>query len=196
MLATAGYDTTALVWDLTGRRGTRGAAEPLSAQALEECWSDLAGEDATRAYRAEQKLAGVPSQTVTYFSKRLKAVPIGDKARLARLIAELDSEQFPARQKARKELQQLGEQAESALREALQGKLSLEARKRVEELLDKVKPLADSPEGLRSLRAMEVLEHIGTSEAREVLQTLANGASQARLTREAKASLERLAKRR
>jgi hypothetical protein len=196
MLATAGYDTTALVWDLTGRRGAHGAAEPLSPQALEECWSDLAGEDAARAYRAEQKLAAAPAQTVASLSKRLKAVPVGDQTRLSRLIAELDSDQFAVRQKARKELQQSGEQAESALREALQGKLSLEARKRIEELLDKVKPLADSPEGLRSLRAVEVLEHLGTSEAREVLQTLANGASHARLTREAKASLERLAKRR
>jgi RNA polymerase sigma factor (sigma-70 family) len=195
MLATAGYDTTALVWDLTGRRGARGAVEPLSPQGLEECWSDLAGEDAARAYRAEQKLAAVPAQAVAYLDKRLKAVPVGDKTRLSRLIAELDSDQFAVRQKAMKELQQSGEQAESALREALQGKLTLEARRRVEELLDKVKPLADSPEGLRSLRAVEVLEHIGTPEAREVLQTLANGASEARLTREAKASLKRLAKR-
>jgi hypothetical protein len=39
------------------------------------------------------------------------------------------------------------------------------------------------------------LEHIGTPEAQEVLRTLAKGAAEARLTQEAKASLEWLAKR-
>jgi hypothetical protein len=41
-----------------------------------------------------------------------------------------------------------------------------------------------------------VLEQIGTPEAREVLRTLARGASGSRLTREASASLERLARQR
>ena len=42
---------------------------------------------------------------------------------------------------------------------------------------------------------MEVLEHIGDAEARQVLQTLAQGAPDAALTKDAKDSLERLAKR-
>jgi len=41
------------------------------------------------------------------------------------------------------------------------------------------------------VRAVEVLESLGTPKAREVLQTLAKGAAEARLTREAKAALER-----
>jgi hypothetical protein len=48
------------------------------------------------------------------------------------------------------------------------------------------------PERLQALRAVEVLERIGTPEARKVLETLATGAPAARLTREAKASLGRL----
>jgi hypothetical protein len=56
------------------------------------------------------------------------------------------------------------------------------------------KPLED-PKRLRSLRGVEVLEYIGTPEARELLQSLANGAQDACLSREAKASLERLQKR-
>ena len=52
---------------------------------------------------------------------------------------------------------------------------------------------ARSPEGelIRNLRAVEVLEHIGTPEARQVLQTLAGGAEGARLTVAAREALRR-----
>ena len=45
------------------------------------------------------------------------------------------------------------------------------------------------------MRAVAVLEDIANPEARELLQKLAEGAPEGRLTQEAKASLERLAKR-
>jgi hypothetical protein len=51
------------------------------------------------------------------------------------------------------------------------------------------------PELLQALRAVAVLEDIGTPTARRLLEDLANGASEARLTREAKASLQRLDRR-
>jgi hypothetical protein len=43
------------------------------------------------------------------------------------------------------------------------------------------------------LRAVEVLEHLDAAESRRLLETLASGAAEARLTQEAKASLARLA---
>jgi hypothetical protein len=84
----------------------------------------------------------------------------------------------------------LGEQAESALREALAGKPSHEVRRSIEDLL----PLLteQSPEQLRFLRAVEVLEKAATPEAREALADLARGGPQARLTREARCPLDRL----
>jgi hypothetical protein len=51
---------------------------------------------------------------------------------------------------------------------------------------------ATRPELLQSLRAVAVLEDIGTPQARRLLEELANGAPEARLTREAKSSLRRL----
>jgi hypothetical protein len=45
---------------------------------------------------------------------------------------------------------------------------------------------------LRWLRAVEVLERIGTAETRAVLGDLAKGAPPARLTREAKSAFKRL----
>jgi hypothetical protein len=58
-----------------------------------------------------------------------------------------------------------------------------------------VKLLLDKLEGanrLRMLRAVEVLEHLDTPESRRLLQSLAGGASDARLTQEAKSALDRL----
>ncbi len=79
----------------------------------------------------------------------------------------------------------------SALRKVLRDKPSLEVEKQVEWLLSRIdeKP---SPNHLRALRATGVLECIGTPEAKRLLETLAGGDPEVFLTREAKASLERL----
>jgi hypothetical protein len=69
---------------------------------------------------------------------------------------------------------------------------SLEARRRLEALLQRLESPITSTETLRRLRAVEALEHIGSPEARQVLQTLTEGAPQALLTREAKTALKRL----
>jgi uncharacterized protein YjiS (DUF1127 family) len=45
------------------------------------------------------------------------------------------------------------------------------------------------------VHAVQVLEAVGTPEARSVLESLARGVANARLTREARAALERLTKR-
>ena len=51
-----------------------------------------------------------------------------------------------------------------------------------------------SPDVLRQVRAVELLERLGSREAQDVMKTLAQSAPEARLTQEAKASLERLAR--
>src|SRR5262249_25028215 len=84
---------------------------------------------------------------------------------------------------------------EPALRQALTGQHSPEARRRLEHILRTRREARFSSCQLQLLRAVEVLENIGTSEAREVLEGLAKGAPEFYVTREAKASLDRLAKR-
>jgi RNA polymerase sigma factor (sigma-70 family) len=191
-LASASADTTVLVWDVTGRPPSV-AAGPLAAQRLPALWDDLASKNAGKAFDAIGLLSTSGEPAVALLKSRLKPAPApADPKQVARLVADLDSEQFDARQKAAEELRRLGERAEPGLRAALQNQLPLEARKRIEELLENVRAAAASPENLRNLRAVEVLEHIGTAEARDVLQALTKGASDARLTRDAKASLERL----
>jgi hypothetical protein len=60
--------------------------------------------------------------------------------RIDRLIADLGSERFRTRASATQELEKLGKAAESALREALHDDLSLETRRRISQLLDKLPP--------------------------------------------------------
>jgi hypothetical protein len=110
------------------------------------------------------------------------------------LIAELDNERSEAREQAFTELAGLENRAEPLLRKMSANDPSPEARRRIESLLNKLRgPLTFAPT-IRLVRTVEVLEHAGTAEARQFLQKLAEGAPDARLTREAKAALQRLAR--
>jgi hypothetical protein len=82
--------------------------------------------------------------------------------------------------------------AEPAIRKALDGRPSAEQRRALEALLPGP-ALLHSPEGLRQVRAVEALERAGSVEARDLLKRLAGGVEGARLTREARAALDRLA---
>jgi hypothetical protein len=62
----------------------------------------------------------------------------------------------------------------------------------VEGLLQRLERFALSSEELRGWRAIEVLEHLGTPEAREVLERLGQGAATSRLTQAARAARARL----
>jgi hypothetical protein len=194
LLATASTDGTALVWDAVAllRRG-RTAPARLSGDELAALWQDLAGADAAKAYRAIGRLATAPAEAVPWLRDHLRPVPAVavDAKRLDRLLAELDSDDFAVRGRATREIEAFGELAQPALERVLAGTPSAEVRARVEELAERCAP-ARSPERLRGLRAIEVLEQVGTAEARAVLVALAKGAPEARLTREAKAALERL----
>ena len=192
-LASGGSDGSGLVWDL-GRVRLAPANERLTSERLDALWADLRGEDAEKAYRAVWGLALAPEQAVPLLKSRLTPAVPADPARVTNLVSNLDAERFEDREKASEELQRLGEQAEPALRRALAGTPSAELRRRAEKLLA---ALGDDgcltpSERLRQCRALEVLERIGDREARAVLKRLAGGSESARLTREARAAVERL----
>jgi RNA polymerase sigma factor (sigma-70 family) len=195
-LASGSWDTTALVWDVSGLPEQKGPQPgELGARQLEALWDGLASADAAQAYRAIQELAAAPGQAVPFLKARLRPVSAVEPERLASLLADMDSDDFAAREKATAELERLGEAAEAAVRKALQGKPSAEVRRRGEAVLHKLGKASPGPERLRELRALEVLEQIGGTEARQVLAALAGGMPGARLTRGARAALERLDRR-
>jgi WD40 repeat protein len=192
MLASGSSDKTALVWDATGRmRERRFETAVLSPKELHDSWAALAGDDAAKAYQAIWALTASPEQTLPLLKEHLRPLPAADAKETARRLADLDSDDFAVREKAEKELGEQGDLVEPALRKTLDERPSSEVRQRVERLLQNL----TSPRGLQRFRALEVLERIGTSEAEKVLKEAARGAPEARLTREAKASLERLSRR-
>ncbi len=110
--------------------------ERLSAERLGELWETLHGLDSEKAAEAAAVFATSPEQTVDFLKKKLSAVPPVDAARLARLIADLESDTFATRETAERELSRLGRAAEPALRKASKGSPETEQRLRIERLLE------------------------------------------------------------
>src|SRR5262249_59100893 len=81
------------------------------------------------------------------------ARPADTRRKVARLLTDLDRDDFAVRQKAAAELEKLGPPAEPLLRRALQGDLSPEVRRRLERLLDSVEGAGEA-ERLRDVRAL------------------------------------------
>jgi WD40 repeat protein len=187
-------DSTALVWDVTGLGPDQGPEQPLSPAERVGLWQGLADTDAAAAQRAAWRLAASPRQAVRLVERELAPVKGVSSERLARLVDELDHDRFRVRQRASEELERLGEVAVPELYRRLAGKPSLEMRRRAEKLLEKVDPPELPPRRLREIRALGVLERAGTAEARQVLRSLAGGASGAWLTVEARAALQRLSR--
>ena len=80
------------------------------------------------------------------------------------------------------------------MKKALKSTQSAEVRRRIEYLMEHMQSSGESGERLKQTRALEVLEAMGTPAARALLDELAKGAADAWVTREAKATLERLGK--
>jgi hypothetical protein len=161
---------------------------------LASCWADLAAADAAQAHRAIGMLVRGSKQSLPFFRERLKPVAALDAGSIHQWIAELDSDKFAVRQAAAKRLEAIGGQIQPHIQKALKAGISLETRRRLDQILNTVTDVPGQ-EALRTIRAIMVLERIGSPEAQGVLDTLAKGAPGARETEEAKAPLERLAHR-
>jgi hypothetical protein len=190
-LASGSADHTILVWSDISPPPMKPAAEKPTAKELGAWWDDLAG--ATLSARpATMKLLAHPQQTVQLIGERIKPAPAVDTDRIARLIDLLDSPSFKQRQKAMAALEALGELAEGQLQQVLAGNSSLECRRRAELLLGKLDNAPLAPEQLQVVRAIAILEWIGSAEAENLLGALAKGAPESRLTQLAQAALARM----
>jgi hypothetical protein len=184
-----------LVWDLTGRapdgrwQTARQAPERLTG------WWDRLAADARTAGDAVWALATDPEGSVALLGERLRPVARPDAARVGRLMADLNNDEFAVRERAERDLAALGDAVAVELRQGLRRATAPEERRRLGRLIESLEATVPADQVLQALRGVEVLEHIGTPQARGVLRALAQGAPGARLTREAAASLGRLDRR-
>ncbi len=185
-------DTTVLVWEVRKLLGrTAVAARKLDADQLVKRWDDLGGMDAVRGNDAVRALAGSPKEAVALLAERLKA-PAALKD-LARHIADLGFDNVTIRDQAEGVLADLGGLAEAELRKALAANPPAEVRQRIEALLKRLETGPGTYDGRRAVRVVDLLEDIGTAEARQLLERLAKDYDSVRLGREARAALKRLA---
>jgi WD40 repeat protein len=192
LLAAGGSSGLIVVWKVPAPR----THATIARDRREALWADLGGPDPERAGRAVAELVAAPGPAVELLGERLRTPAPGvDPKRLERLVADLDNDAFEVREKAQRELAAAGAAAEGVLRQALEKDPSAELRRRVGELLA---PLDQGgvPSGrLRGVRAVEVLERLGTPAARALLEELAGKTGDEVVEQEVRDGLRRLAAR-
>ncbi len=190
LLASIKDDTTILLWPApTAPRPTQ---KPASLP--EATWDDLASADAKKAFAVMRAIRSHPAEGLKILENRVRPVVTPDPAMVARLMADLNSDQFAIRERASAGLAKLRDLTVPALRDGLKAKPSPETQARIEKLLTAVEKnrLDLTAEEVREIRVTEILEGMGTPEAKQLLEALAKGVPEARLTQEAKESLTRL----
>jgi WD40 repeat protein len=190
-LATAGDDTTVLLWDVLGTRTASPRARPPAGDDVDRLGRELGATEAAHAYRALQVLAGTPDQAVAWLREHLRPQPPADHDRIARLISDLGSDRYPTREQATRELLALDTEALPPLRQVLKNAPTLEVRRRIERLLEQLENSLP-PDRLRGMRAVQLLEALATPAARDLLKEWAAGPKGGWLTKDAAAAVQRL----
>ena len=191
----ASTDTTILQRDVPGLANNGKLPDlTLTVQELEKAWDILATEETPRGHETLWRCIASAKQSVPHLTKYL---PTEDPERVKKLFKDLDSSHYPTRLAAQNELAKKGRWMEGRYDAAIANPPSLEYKRRVEELKEKLNA-KDSPsiarERLRVRRIMLMCEQVGGAEAIAALQRLADKAPEEDLREEAKASLHRLKK--
>lgn len=187
-LVSAADDGTALVWDVSGVA----AVAPGGPPGVDEAVKLLADVEPAAAQRGMEFLYREPAAAAKRIGERVPVPTAVSADKLAALVVNLGSDEFATRQAAAKELEGIGTPAAGVLREVVRGKPAPEVRKVAERLLLKIEGVIHRPEDLRALRAVEVLEVVGTADAKELLRRWAAGPPGFVQTAEAAKALKRL----
>jgi WD40 repeat protein len=192
-IATAASDTTILLWPtLVQDRQPGDTPRVLSAEELRTSWAALAGDDAAKSFQAIEIMVSAPQQSVPLIKEQLAQLLV-QFHRIAKLITDLDDDSFEVREKSTTQLEKLGVIAEPALRAKLADQPSAEVRRRAERILRETPRSSKASAILQATRAITTLEYVGTPEARQLLQSIAQMKPKDWLSEEANASLKRLA---
>ena len=173
LLVSAGNDTLVYLWDVADPVA---AKMELESRALDSFRAAMADTDGLAADQAIRSMIASPTTAVPYLKQRLRVITLADRKAIDQWIIDLDSEQFRVRDRAGKALEDAGDAALPALTKAAETAKTEEVRSKAALILKKIGPGDDpaiSKVGRQAVRAVEVLERIGTPEALIVLADLA-----------------------
>jgi len=190
-LISTAMDGTALVWTVPDQPLPTGPIES-AVTGFDEAFGLLGAADAAQAQRGLDYLYRNPVEAVKQAGARVSVPAPVPAAKLARYVADLESDEFSTREAAVNALAEIGGEAGPLLKQAAETSPSAEVRKLAAELLARIDAPAVRSGDLQVLRAVEVMEHLGTSQAREQLEKWAAGPAGRRTTVEAAAALVRL----
>ena len=160
------------LWDLK----PPDTSPPADHAQCEELWRDLIEGDAVRGYRAVWRLIASEDDTTRFLAAKLMPAkkPEDLPRRIENLIADLDHRKFAVREAATKSLAGLGPEADAHLQKVLAAGPSPEVKARITAILKSRSPATGRLSGdkLRRHRVVQVLEHIGTPEARKLLANI------------------------
>lgn len=186
-LASSHSDTSTLIWKLDGRRD-RGLTE----EGWNRCWRCLGDAHAATAYAAMQQMM-CNAETVLRLQTKLLTLTVPDpQPRIRTLIEQMNDDAFRVRRDAELELLRIGQPALPALVDAAKSSsanLAMRSRK----LIEAIKANFPTPpvERMRALRGVEILERLGTADARATLRELAIHAKDSEIRRDANEAAER-----
>jgi hypothetical protein len=197
VLASASADTTVLIWDMAMKDRPASVTSARTDGAfdkgvLQKCGDALGQSDAATGFAAILDFVATPKESLAWINEHVKPATVVDPRRIAKLIEDLNDNQYRVRQSATAELLQIVELVVPAIDKALSAKPTLETLRRLQDTRKRLISPVLKGEQLRTFRVVEVLERIGTTQARQLLETLAGGAPGAMLTKQARAALARL----
>jgi hypothetical protein len=197
LLATTTKDGKEIfLWKTTARQAVP-AAPPIqfTDQELTALWVDLGSQDADKADAAWRKLAAAGDNAVPFIRQRIRtiAIPNVELRSIEKLVSELNSEKFTTREQATKKLLATGELAIVPLQRHMEKGLSIETAKRVQQVLDNLGQPMLTPDRLRVLQAIELLEALRTADAVTLLKDTVRDALVPQIRNEARFALQRIA---
>jgi hypothetical protein len=161
----------------------------LSEAAAAAVWKGIGSDNLFRRNYCAEVLTAQPALALELARAKLKPVPAAEGERVGKWIKDLDDDNANVRDAAQVELQKVGWQFETAIKEARKAAQPGETRNRLTAVLRVVSESEYPADLIADLRAVAFLAGLKSTEANKHLKTIASGAAGAKLTSEASAVL-------
>jgi hypothetical protein len=162
---------------------------------LEDLWADMNTDNDLRLQSVLRAYRAAPKPAVALMAKKITPIKKDIQQQMEKWIATLDDDSFLRRDEAMEKVQGLAHEFAPLLKKKLSKAQPGELRNRLTFVLDNMKDEKLPSFMVTQRRAIDLLESMATTEARDLLKCLSDGADGAWLTTTAQAALDRLKER-